>query len=176
MQIRSAACNPLSASTALIALCLGLVSDAAIALDQHRFKTVKSGRQVSLGGHMRFNKDCVGNVLPKAYLVEPPEHGSICLQVRMIKVQKTYRDLPRYPHCIGKPVRGIRVIYSSDGGYEGEDRLAYKIEYSDFQLNRKVDLDVKWEDTPFLDKPGSEKLKNGPQEPGPVPLCAALLS
>ena len=171
------------AAFVMLAVCLSTSCGATKPLEQLSRSGV-SGQPIYLGGYRRIDKNCNGLNLPKAVLDVPPAHGALCYEIRQImrakltKAVNIFGDPWLYPHCVGRRVRGIGIMYVSAAGYAGSDTLKYKINFGKAEAWLQVDATVNvrageanvFTGAPLVETPLS------PQQLGPIPRCAALIS
>lgn len=139
-------------------------------------KKVTEAHELSLGGFARPNRNCEGGNLPEISLDRAPEHGFVCLRRGEVRMKKMFG--PNQDRCVNRMTSGIHVIYRSDVGYAGSDKVRYTVRFPKAQPSFDVDLTV----VPDGASPNAvgrssatRSVKDG-QSLGPIPECSALVS
>jgi hypothetical protein len=134
-------------------------------------RTVKAGREVTVGYALRWNKKCEP-LIPKLILTVPPDHGSICARdFSAIAKRNVVNDDQT---CIGKRVRGLQVIYYPRSDYAGHDSVDYVIQFSNKSINKHANIEVRRDSAAPTGKPGEESI--APGKAGDVIVACAPLS
>ena len=169
-------------------LVLLLTLNAAIAQDNASITTkptiektstrmTRANQPVELTSHIILDKDCRGKQLVKILLTAPPLHGSVCVEVAQLKHSlPTVSGSKKHSHCVGKQMRGSRIVYISSLRFSGEEKVRYTVEFPRAELHRTVNVIVKraansmYKDGPLAETPLEA------QRPGPMPPCVQLVS
>jgi hypothetical protein len=130
-------------------------------------------RPVIIREHAGWDRDCAAIAPPVLTLDAPPRHGYVCARAEDITVRSMVAGTEA--QCIGRLVRGVRLIYRPDAGFSGDDGLRYAALYP--SLRRSVSVSV------TVGRPGAGITGSLPthltapshQPAGPVPPCADLL-
>jgi hypothetical protein len=134
-------------------------------------RTVKAGREVTVGYALRWNKKCEP-LIPKLILTVPPDHGSICARdFSAIAKRNVVNDDQT---CIGKRVRGLQVIYYPRSDYAGHDSVDYVIQFSNKSINKHANIEVRRDSSAAAAKLGEESI--APGKAGDVIVACAPLS
>lgn len=132
-------------------------------------------RALLIREHAGWNKDCEAIALPPIYLFNAPHHGKICARPQEIKI--TSMVLGTEGQCIGRMVRGVRLIYQPDGNFAGEDNLLYAIQYP--SALRQVAVTVTVTADPAASNSSLSEViepsSPAARAPLPVPPCAEML-
>lgn len=84
-------------------------------------KTSLSGQEIFIYHDTEVNPDCSNAGMPVVKAVAGPSHGSV--RIIQSKVYPNFsRDNMRYK-CNAKAVDGIKVLYTSDKGFKGRDKV-----------------------------------------------------
>jgi hypothetical protein len=142
-------------------------------------KSTRAGHEVSLKGYAHFNDKCESrDPPPTIYVDKPREHGVVCFRPAADIVLRWVASNERQS-CLGHQMRGIRVFYLPRMAYSGPDKVRYTVHFANVQQVVDVNLTV---------LPGDQQSQgaapansNSPaddlsQMPGPMPMCAALVS
>lgn len=155
------------AATALI----GLSSPALAEQSWNLRRTVPSDSDTVIGVGTRWNKACQSVGVPEVILEEAPLHGTVCQQRGMVRAKRLLAG--GSSHCLQQPMPGVQIVYRSDAGFTGRDTLRYTLKFPRFNHLHRVDIDVR----PLAAAPGGYAMPPSPrQQPGPMPICAALTS
>ena len=134
----------------------------------------QAGQPILIREHAGWNKNCEAIAHPALYLSEPPRHGQICARIENIKISSMF--VGTQPQCIGRLVRGVRLIYRPDAAYAGDDNLRYAAQYPSVLRGVQVQVTVS---ANAADAPSALPSNNiiiptaqARQAPGPVPDCA----
>jgi hypothetical protein len=134
-------------------------------------RTVKAGREVTVGYALRWNKKCEP-LIPKLILTVPPDHGSICARdFSAIAKRNVVNDDQT---CIGKRVRGLQVIYYPRSDYAGHDSVDYVIQFFNKSINKHANIEVRRDSSAAAAKLGEESI--APGKAGDVIVACAPLS
>jgi hypothetical protein len=166
----------LAAVACLSGLC-PLLSTAARSESMQRktSKTGKADHEIPLGGLVRVDRNCAGIGAPQIDLESPPMHGIVCQRPGEVKLEYVVSDASR--HCLGTKAVGVRIFYRPHDGYTGKDAARYIARFPKDQVNVDVDLTIVPDDRPSLNRapaPGAPAPEA--QKPGPMPVCAGLVS
>src|SRR6187200_1112086 len=83
-------------------------------------KQAKPGQPTQMWTYANWHsRDCSPNV-GVVKLIRKPEHGTLTTS-QVNTTIKYPRHYERNAHCIGKPVTGFRVEYTSESNYRGRD-------------------------------------------------------
>ncbi len=134
-------------------------------------KSGKAGHEIALGGLVRVDGKCVGVGAPQIDLERPPTHGVVCQRPAEVRLEYVVGNALR--HCLGTKAPGVRVFYRPYDGYIGKDAARYLARFPRDQVNVDVDVTIVPDDRPYLN-PGTAAEEA--QKPGPMPVCAGLLS
>lgn len=132
-----------------------------------------AGQPIVLREHAGWNRNCEAIAHPALYLSEPPRHGKVCARVENVKITSMF--VGTESQCIGRLVRGVRLIYRADAAYAGEDSLRYAAQYP--SVFRAVQVHVTVAAKAANSSDAAPSIIVAPaqlrQAPGPVPDCAA---
>lgn len=155
------------AATALIGLSSPALADQSSTLR----RTVPSDSDTVIGIGTRWNKACQSVGVPEVILEEAPLHGTVCQQRGMVRANRLLAG--GSSHCLQQPMPGVQIVYRSDAGFTGRDTLRYTLKFPRFNHLHRVEIDVR----PLAAAPGGYAMPPSPrQQPGPMPICAALTS
>lgn len=153
------------------------VAGPARAQDEQFAASGSSGRQILIREHAGWDRDCAAIAHPALYLDEPPRHGYVCAHVSDITIRSMY--VGTASQCIGRLVRGVRLVYRPDAGYAGGDRLRYAAQYPSVRRMVSVAVTVAAPGaavtTGSLPPSLSASALPAHQPAGPVPACADLM-
>jgi hypothetical protein len=139
-------------------------------------KSTKAAHEVFLEGYARTDNKCESIDPPTVYVDKPPKHGIVCSKNADLLLRKTVEN--DLSHCLRRKAHGIHVIYVPSKGYAGPDTVRYTVRFPTTQHTVDVILTV----LPDAPEPGkSTPADTGAmglvsQMPGPLPVCAALVS
>ena len=137
-------------------------------------QTVAAGRPLVIREHAGWDRDCAAIAHPALYLDEAPRHGTVCARVEEITIGSIYLGTEK--HCVGRLVRGVRLIYRPDTGYAGIDALRYAAQYPSLRRTVAVNVTVAASGvTGSLPSSLGAHLPARHQAPGPVPHCVDLM-
>lgn len=160
------------AAIALIVLS-GLAPEAW-AQEEQLSKVEYAGQPVLIREHAGWNRNCEAVAHPLLYLSDPPRHGRICARLDNIKISSMF--IGTESQCIGRLVRGVRLIYRADATYTGNDSLRYAAQYPSVLREIQVEVTVAANAaSPSGPVPSALVAPAAPQvrqAPGPVPDCA----
>jgi hypothetical protein len=128
-----------------------------------------AGQLIRLREHAGWNRHCEAIASPVLYLSEPPLHGSVCARVENIQISSMF--VGTESQCIGRLVRGVRLIYRPDAAYAGNDSLRYMAQYPSILRAIQVQVTVTAASNSTIVAPMAQVR----QEAGPVPDCAAQI-
>jgi hypothetical protein len=142
-------------------------------LKEQLTQAAKSGRPVIVRAMSAWDRNC-NNLSVEIRLSQPPQHGTVCLAFGERKIGSSYFN--SYPHCLGRPIGGTFVIYTSRPGFEGLDELAFLRRLSNGQeVSVAAQIRIAPAPSGFMeDRSGAEE--NTPQKPGPISRCVQLVS
>lgn len=148
------------------------------AQDNGNEQVVRAGspnRPVVIREHAGWDRDCAAIAPPVLTLDAPPRHGYVCARAEDITVRSMV--VGTEAQCIGRLVRGVRLIYRPDLGFRGDDGLRYAALYPSLRRSVSVSVTVGGQGAP-ADITGSlptHLTAPSHQPAGPVPPCADLL-
>jgi hypothetical protein len=162
------------------ALCLAGLTLSARAIDaaaeqaaeEQLAKSGQADHAVIIREHAGWDRDCAAIAHPALYIDEPPRHGSVCVRAAEIRIQTLAAGTQG--QCIGRLVRGVRLVYRPDAGFAGGDGLRYAVQYPSLRKTVAVSIAV----TPQAPSAANAQASMGAaahQPAGPVPDCAELL-
>jgi hypothetical protein len=145
-------------------------------LQRKTLKSGKAGHEMTLGGHVRIDRNCLSIGVPRIDLEQPPAHGIMCLRPADVPLQYLVGNAPS--SCLGRKAAGVRVFYRSYDGYTGKDEARYTVRFPRSQVNVDVDLTIVPDERPPISgvPPADGVPAEEAQTPGPMPACAALES
>jgi hypothetical protein len=145
-------------------------------LQRKTSKTGKAGHEMTLGGHVRIDRNCLSIGVPKINLEQPPAHGVLCQRPGDVPLQYLVGNTPS--DCLGRKVAGVRVVYRPHDGYVGKDEARYTVSFPHSQVNVDVDLTIVPDDRPAIGEALSPvgAPAEDMQKPGPMPVCSGLVS
>jgi hypothetical protein len=159
-----------------VSLAAVLFASPAIAQDVHLKRTAQPAAMLFIQGYWLADKNCEpSEQQPTLLLDKPPEHGFVCYRRDMVTMRNIFDGADRVQHCLGRQIRGLRVVYQPRMGYGGLDDVRYTVVFPKSRRTIFVDLIV---------LPGQSRAKDdvaspadiAPQSAGPIPECAALVS
>jgi len=134
-----------------------------------------AGQPIVLREHAGWNRDCEAVAHPALYLSEPPRHGKVCARAENIEISSMF--VGTEAQCIGRLVRGVRLIYRADAAYAGKDSLRYAAQYP--SILRAIQVQVMVTATAGTSSGAAPSVIVEPvqlrQMPGPVPDCAEAI-
>jgi hypothetical protein len=172
MTIKSILATTVRAATTVVGFCMVLTASAH-AQAEHFTRTIKNHTEVAIGGYVRWNNDCEPKESPEVILDVAPTNGIVCARTSIVTV-RTVRE-GKAVHCVGRSIRGINVIYLPRSGFTGVDVIRYTVKFNVVKQAFDVDIRVASDHT-ITGNDGVPPSSEAPQTPGPVPLCAALVS
>jgi hypothetical protein len=151
-----------------------LVASAAMAEDAHFKKTAQPATNLVIRGYWRADKNCEAKEPPMLLFDKPPEHGIVCFRRDEVTMYNVVVG-DGLQHCLGRRIRGLKLIYQPRLGYSGPDEVRYTVVFPRVRHSVSVDLTVL--PSRFHSKDDLTAPVEGPlQSPGPVPECAPLVS
>ncbi|MBI1203755.1 MAG: hypothetical protein GC182_14730 [Rhodopseudomonas sp.] len=125
--------------------------------------------------HAGWDSDCGAIAPPALTLDAPPRHGYVCARSEDITIKALY--LGTEAQCIGRRVRGLRLIYRPDLGFSGDDRWRYAALYPSLRRSVAVDVTVTGvARAPSVAGSVTASVTAPSHQPaGPVPACADLM-
>ncbi len=148
---------------------------AADAPHEEQFAAAGSANHaIVIREHAGWNANCDAIAHPALYLDEPPRHGSVCARVEDIKISSIY--VGTESQCIGRRVRGVRLVYRPDAGFIGGDGLRYAVQYPFRRRSVAVNVTVA-DEVPVAPVPSSMAAPPAlaRQASGPMPTCTELM-
>lgn len=134
-------------------------------------RTAPSDSDTVIGIGTRWNKACQSVGVPEVILEEAPLHGTVCQRRGMVRAKRLLAG--GSSHCLRQPMPGVQIVYRSNAGFTGPDTLRYTLKFPRFGHLHRVEIDVR----PLAAGPGGYAMPPSPrQQPGPMPICAALTS
>jgi hypothetical protein len=131
-----------------------------------------AGQPIVLREHAGWNRNCEAIAHPALYLSEPPRHGKVCARVENIEISSMF--VGTESQCIGRRVRGVRLIYRADAAYAGKDSVRYAAQYP--SVPRAIQVQVTVAANAANSSGAVPSIIVEPvqlrQAPGPVPDCA----
>lgn len=167
-----AAARCLSLFAVAIAFLAGLGSEAR-AQEEQLSAAGPAGQHILIREHAGWNRNCEAIAHPALYLSEPPRHGKVCVRVENIKISSMF--VGTESQCIGRLVRGVRLIYRPDTAYAGDDSLRYAAQYPLVLRAVHVQVTATANTAGATSAPPSNvvaPMTEIRQAPGPVPDCA----
>jgi hypothetical protein len=158
-------------ATFTLAVLPALAPGAQAQQEEQLSKAGQAGELILIREHAGWNKNCEAIAHPALYLSEPPRHGQICARIENIKISSMY--VGTESQCIGRLVRGVRLIYRPDAAYAGDDSLRYAAQYP--SVLRGVQVQVTVAANAASAVPSNNivtPMAQTRQAPGPVPDCA----
>jgi len=141
------------------------------------WRSTKAAHDVFLDGYARTNSKCESIDPPTFYVDQPPKHGIVCSRNADLLLRKTVEN--DLAHCLSRRAHGIHVIYLPRKGYAGPDTVRYTVRFPTVQHSVDVILTALPDyPQPPNAAPADTRAPIGDvsQMPGPLPVCAALLS
>ena len=125
--------------------------------------------------HAGWDRDCGAIAPPALTLDTPPRHGFVCARGEDVRIKALY--LGTEAQCIGRLVRGVRLIYRPDLGFSGDDRWRYAALYPSLRRDVAVDVTVTGvARAPSVTGSVTASVTARARQPaGPVPPCADLM-
>lgn len=140
-------------------------------------RTGAANRPVVIREHAGWDRDCAAIAPPALTLDTPPRHGFVCARAEDITIKSMV--VGTEAHCIGRLVRGVRLIYRPDAGFSGADDLRYAALYPSLRRSVAVNVTVGGQATPAAvagSVPAAmTSAASSHQAAGPVPPCADLM-
>ena len=119
----------------MIAAALCVVAWSADAKDVE--KTAKSGEATYISIYRSWKRDCSSND-GVVKLVDKPLNGTLkTSQVDSVIVLSRY-DPEKTKHCVGQPIKGFRIDYTSNPGFRGVDRFKVEVTFG----KRRPEIDT----------------------------------
>lgn len=129
-------------------------------------------RSIPIREHAGWNKNCDGVAPPPVFLFSAPLHGKVCARTEQIEITSMYAGTQG--QCIGRLVRGIRLIYQPEGDFAGEDSLIYAVQYPSVLRTISVKVSVVGYQGATLHVAPSDTVAPA-QQAEPILACAELL-
>jgi hypothetical protein len=85
------------------------LASAAFAADYQLKRTAKGHKELTVYGHAIFRGDCESRGPVEINLTIPPMGGLACMRSGMVPLRTTWPGTS--PHCVGKRISGVFVIY-----------------------------------------------------------------
>jgi hypothetical protein len=101
-------------------------------------------------------------------LNSPPKGGIVCKRSGMVNVESIWSG--KQQHCIGRKISGVFVIYIPFRRFSGLDTMLYTVRMQQTRTFR-VEINVE-----AAKAAGASAAPSEPQQEGPMPVCAALVS
>jgi hypothetical protein len=156
---------------AMAAVLVGLPAASA---QEHLSKTGEADREIVLHDHAGWDRTCAAIAPPSVQLDRPPLHGTVCVRADDIRIE--YISYGTQAHCIGRMVRGLRLIYRSHAGYAGGDVVHYSVQYPKSRREVSVSVAVT-PPAPATSGAASASVTLPPRQvPGAVPPCNDFVS
>jgi hypothetical protein len=133
--------------------------------------------QILIREYAGWDHNCEAAAQPGVHLDEPPRHGNVCAEIGNIKIRSMYYGTQS--QCIGRDVRGVRVIYRPYPGYSGADGIRYSEQYPSDRRPVSVTVTLMPEQQAArraLPSSVAAPAPDAQQLPGPVPACAEFVS
>jgi hypothetical protein len=167
---------------AIATCCAWLLPEMASAkdrsVDNRYIRSGKAGREIVVRGYMTWKHDCSFRAYPEVVLDEPPQHGVVCLQIGTMRAGLGY--FGKTPHCVGRLVRGVRVVYLPRSDFVGMDKMYYTVLYpSGLRRTVRTIFSVSPADPGARGTVPADIAAPMPevrQPSGRVPYCSALVS
>lgn len=162
-------------ATFTLPLFAALIPDAWAEEDQIS-KAGQVARSIIIREHAGWNEDCDGVEPPPVYLLSRPQHGKVCARNEQIKIASMYAGTQG--QCIGRLVRGIRLIYQPESDFAGEDSLLYAVQYPAVLRTIAVKVLVAGYETRTSHVSPSDAAVSSKQTPRsmePIPACTEFL-
>lgn len=151
-----------------------LAPEARAQQEEQVAKAGQAGQAILIREHAGWNKNCEPIAHPALYLSDPPRHGQLCARTENIKITSMFAGTES--QCIGRLVRGVRLIYRADASYAGDDSLRYAAQYPSVLRGVQVQLTVAANTVGLPNAMPSNNIvtpmTQTRQAPGPVPDCA----
>jgi hypothetical protein len=132
-----------------------------------------ANRPVVIREHAGWDRDCAAIAPPVLTLDAPPRHGFVCARAEDIVIKSMV--VGTEAQCIGRPVRGVRLIYRPDLGFSGDDGLRYAALYPSLRRSVSVSVTVGGQGAGITGSLPTHLTTPSHQPAGPVPPCADLL-
>jgi len=158
---------------------VSLAGHAARALEQpvqeQLSRTGPANHAVIIREHAGWDRNCDAVAHPALYLDAPPRHGSVCARDEEIRIRTMAAGTEA--QCIGRLVRGVRLVYRPDAGFSGDDVLQYAVQYPALRKTVAVSIAVTRDAVGGAGAFASMAAPALPvhQPPGPVPPCAETI-
>ncbi len=154
--------------------CAAVMAGAqAFQAEEQLAKSGQADNPVIIREHAGWDRNCDAVAHPALYLDEPPRHGSVCTRAAEIRIQTLAAGTQA--QCVGRVVRGVRLVYRPDAGFAGGDVLRYVVQYPSLRKSVAVSIAVTPEPPSATNALASVPAPAAHQPAGPVPPCAELL-
>ena len=102
-------------------LLLSLGQESPFAQDSTaRTQKAVTGQRIQLSAHFNMNKDCSTTMPPEVRVITPPANGSLTVRTGTLRS-------PKVGNCTNIEAPSRVVLYQSNAGYTGTDRVEYEV-------------------------------------------------
>jgi hypothetical protein len=137
-------------------------------------KSGEADREIVVREHAGWDSACAAIAPPSLHLDAPPLHGIVCARNDDIRI--AYIAYGTQSQCIGRTVRGLRLVYRPHAGYAGSDGLRYTVQYPKSRRDVAVSVTV-MPPAPATSGAAPASIAVQPlQAPGAIPPCNDFLS
>jgi len=153
-----------------------LTAAASAADIQKVQRAAKAQKDLQVQGYVNFKGGiCESSApLPEIELNVPPKGGTVCMRPGMVRLGNTWSG--RDQHCLGKRMSGVFVVYKSLGSFTGVDTMQYAVTVrGERSETRTYEAEIAVEPS-AVTAAGASSGPSAPPQPGPMPLCSALVS
>jgi len=172
MTIKSILATTFPAVTTVVGLCIVLMASTHAHAELLK-RVTKNHGEVNIGGYARFNNNCDATESPEVYLDVAPTNGLVCARMSTVTVRIIHEG--KADNCVGRSIRGIRIVYLPRPEFSGVEVVRYTVKFNKIKQTMDVDIDVASDQIITENRDGASSLDE-PQTQGPVPVCAALVS
>ena len=103
-----------------------------------RAVTMLSGNEAIVLRPHFLKPDCTSGQLPDVRVINAPQHGSLRLEKSTITINAP-AGAPR-AQCNGKGIEAIGVVYKSNDGFVGTDRIVMKADFHNGNVSEMIVL------------------------------------
>jgi hypothetical protein len=136
-------------------------------------KSGEADREIVVREHAGWDRTCAV-APPLLHLEAPPLHGVVCTRNDEIRIEFMFWGTQS--QCIGRTVRGLRLVCRPHAGYAGNDVLRYSVQYPKSRRDVTVSVTVMPPQPATLGAAPASVAAPSPQAPGAILPCNDFLS
>jgi hypothetical protein len=153
---------------------LAVIAFAELRAQDTLARSGEHDRDIVLRDHAGWDRNCAAVAPPLLHLDAPPRHGTVCARSDNIRIE--YISYGTQSQCIGRTVRGLRLVYRPHASYAGTDDIRYSVQYPTSRRAVAVSVTVTPPPPATSGAAPARIAWPPPQPPGPVPPCNDAVS